>query len=232
MKSARTKSARTLSLILFAMTLFSAAAVTAGDDCAATAADDGFVDIFNGKDLSGWTVDRSMIGDKNAEDKSAWTVEDGTLKCTGKDPMGFLRYDKQLGDFILRIEYRMSPKCNSGLCFRAAVHAGTRATRPSLTGYEIQVLDDSGREPTAHSSGSLYRYMAAKVNASKPAGKWNAVEIECRGPKIRITINGQTLHDVDQSKIEAIKNKPLSGYFSVQNHGRVIEFRNIRVKKL
>jgi hypothetical protein len=58
------------------------------------------------------------------------------------------------------------------------------------------------------------------------------MEIECRGPKIRITLNGQTIQDVDQSTIAEIKNKPLSGYLCLQNHGKLIEFRNVRVKGL
>ncbi|MEE9602719.1 MAG: DUF1080 domain-containing protein [Thermoguttaceae bacterium] len=228
MKITRRLSLTLFAVALFSMTLFSVAAATAADD----GADDGFVDIFNGKDLSGWATDGKKTYKEGAEKKPVWTVKDGIIKCAGKNPLGFLRYDKQLSDFILRIEYRMSPKCNSGLGIRGTVFTGPRATRPSMAGYELQVLDDSGRKPTPRSSGSLYRYVAPKVNASKPAGEWNTVEIDCRGPKIHITMNGQTLHDVDQSKIEAIKNKPLSGYFSVQNHGRVIEFRNVRLKEL
>ena len=58
------------------------------------------------------------------------------------------------------------------------------------------------------------------------------MEIECRGPKIRITLNGQVIQDVDQSTIDEIKGKPLAGYLCLQNHGKFIEFRKLHVKSL
>ena len=126
----------------------------------------------------------------------------------------------------------MSKGCNSGLGIRGVKYTGSRKTRPSFAGYEMQILDDAGRKPGTHSSGSLYRYVAPRTNASKPAGEWNAVDIELRGPRIKITLNGQVIHDLDQTAIEKIKSKPTKGYFSLQNHGRRIEFRNIRVQEL
>ena len=50
--------------------------------------------------------------------------------------------------------------------------------------------------------------------------------------KIRITLNGQVIQDVDQSTIDEIKGKPLAGYLCLQNHGKFIEFRKLRVKSL
>jgi hypothetical protein len=197
----------------------------------ASAADDGFVDIFNGKDLSGWVVEERDGGQQGQSDNPIWQAADGLLVCRGGD-FGFLRYDKKLTDFIVHVEYRMSPGCNSGLGIRSVEFTGPRRTRPSFAGYEMQICDDAGKEPTNRSSGSLYRYVAPHVNASKPAGEWNTVEIKCRGTRIRITLNGQVIHDLDQTTIERIKDKPLSGYFSVQDHGRRIEFRNIRLKEL
>jgi len=204
--------------------------VVLGSTCTTFAADD-FVAIFNGKDLSGWVVDgRKTVKDGNDE-KPIWTVENGTILCDGRGG-GFLRYDKRLTDFVVQLEYRMGKGCNSGLGIRGTVFDGKRNTRPSMAGYEMQILDDAGRKPGNHSSGSLYRYIAPKENASKPAGQWNAVEVQCRGPKIRITLNGKQIQDVDQSTIRSLKNKPLLGYFSLQDHGRKIEFRNIRLKEL
>jgi hypothetical protein len=78
---------------------------------------------------------------------------------------------------------------------------------------------------------SLYRYVPPKKNASKAAGEWNAVVIECRGPKIRVTLNGEVVQDVDQSTIAAIRDKPLSGYFSLQCHGSPVEFRNLQLTR-
>ena len=197
---------------------------------AAVWADDGFVEIFNGQDLTGWIAEGMFdYGKENAE-KPIWIVDDGNLVCKGRR-WGFLRYDKELTDFVVHLQFRTSKGCNSGLGIRGSKFTGW-TTSPSRSGYEIQILDDAGKKPNEHSSGALYRYVAAKQNAIKPAGEWNDIEIECRGPKIRITLNDVVIQDVDQSQIDAIKKKPLKGYFSVQDHGRHVEFRNIRLKEL
>ena len=196
-----------------------------------TVADDGFVDIFNGRDLTGWVVDGRKTVNEGDKERPIWTVEDAIIVCEGRGG-GFLRYDKKLTDSVIHVEFRMCKGCNSGLGIRGVVFTGSRNTRPSIAGYEMQIRDDAGKQPGKHSSGSLYRYVAPKTNATKPAGEWNVVEIECRGPKIRINLNGQTIHDLDQTTIEEIKNKPLSGYFSLQDHGKRIEYRNVRLKEL
>jgi len=197
----------------------------------AIAAEEGFVDVFNGENLDGWVVDGNKTCKRDGRERPIWTVEDGIITCAGRGG-GFLRYDKLLTDFVIHVEFNMCKGCNSGLGIRSVKYDGSYRTRPSLAGYEMQIVDDSGRNPNRHSSGSLYRYVAPKVNATRPAGEWNVVEIECRGPRIHITINGQTIHDLDQTTIGPTKNKPLSGYFSLQDHGRRIQYRNIYLKEL
>lgn len=52
------------------------------------------------------------------------------------------------------------------------------------------------------------------------------------GPRIVVRLNGVTIQDVDQTKNPEIAKKPLRGYLSLQNHGRTIEFRNLRLTEL
>jgi uncharacterized protein YlaI len=197
-------------------------------------ADDSRV-LFNGKDLDGWAVE----GPKEYKNKSGkvvpmWSVHDGVLRCAGQG-FGFLRYEKQqFADFAWHVEYRMAPNGNSGLGIRTIPFnpAKSRATRPSYACYEVQLLDDAGKPATKYSSGSLYRYVAPRANAVKPAGEWNSVDVECVGPRIRVTINGQEVLDVDQSKIVELKNKPLKGYVCLQSHTNRVEFRNIRIREI
>jgi hypothetical protein len=68
--------------------------------------------------------------------------------------------------------------------------------------------------------------------ANKPAPEWNTVEIECRGPKIRVNFNGTDTLVFDQSTDEMLKSKPLSGYVCLQSHSKQAEFRNVRIKAL
>lgn len=200
-------------------------------DSGAADKEDGFLNPFNGRNLEGWVVEGAKDYEGEGETKPVWTIVDGNVHCAGKG-YGFLRYEKKLCDFELHLEFHMAEGANSGLGIRGVAFTGPFETRPSAAGYEIQLLDDAGKPPTEHSTGSLYRYVAPSSNAVKPAGAWNVVEIECVGPRIRITLNGTQIQNVDQTTLDAIKEKPLCGFISLQNHGGKIEFRNVRVKEL
>lgn len=197
----------------------------------APAANSAFSELFNGKDLSGWIVDGTKSYVVDGVEKPVWTVGDGVIRCAGQG-FGFLRYDQSFDDFELRLEYRLSPGCNSGVGIRHGKYTGEHHTRPSRAGYEIQLLDESGKEPTIKSTGSLYRYVAPRSIPLKSVGQWNELQVECRGPRIRIRLNGETIQDVDQSTLAAIATKPQHGYVSLQNHGGRVAFRNVRIKEL
>jgi hypothetical protein len=96
----------------------------------------------------------------------------------------------------------------------------------------VQLLDDADTKPNKHGTASLYRYVAPKVNAYKAAPAWNAIEIECAGPRIQIALNGEKVLDVDQTTVAEIKDKPLKGYVCLQNHGSRVDFRNIRIREI
>lgn len=185
------------------------------------------VDMLAGGDLKQWVAEGKS---ERKDGKPVWTLNDGVLHCAGQG-YGFLRYDTKVDDFVWTLEYRMKKGCNSGLGIRHEKYTGGR-TRPSYSGYELQLLDDAGKKPSTHSTFSLYRYVAPTQNASLPAGEWNQVEVTCKGPHIRVVHNGKTVQDIDQSQIDKIKDKPLSGYLSVQNHGKEIEFRNMKLQQL
>jgi hypothetical protein len=190
---------------------------------------DGFEEIFNGEDLSGWVVEGTEHIGEGDQRTPVWTASDGAIRCAGHG-FGFLQYDRELTDFILTIEYRLEPRVNSGIGIRYHKYTGERKSRPSFAGYEIQLLDDAGKEPTTSSTGSLYRYVAPKASAARRAGKWNRIVIECRGPRIRVTLNDVLLHDLDQRKFDEIADKPFRGHISLQNHGGKAAFRDIRLK--
>jgi hypothetical protein len=196
------------------------------------AAEAEFEPMFNGRDLEGWVVEGWRGYPREQTEAPIWVVEEGMLVCKGRR-WGFLRYARELADFVVRLEYRMSDDCNSGLGIRGAKFRGNNwLTAPSWTGYEMQILDDAGKPPTAYSTGALYRYVAPRVNAARPAGQWNTIELQCQGPRIRITLNGKRIQDFDQRTRQTTEDKPLSGYFSLQDHGYRIEFRNLRLREL
>jgi hypothetical protein len=214
--------------------------------------DQGFVSLFNGKDLTGWVV----MGKKEQ-----WTAADGLLKCLGA-PGGWLRTEKEYTDFELRLEFNNTPKTNSGVFLRA-----TENGNPAFTGMEVQIMDDAGNEnPAKGSTGAVYAAVAPGVVATKPPGEWNSYDITLKGMQLKVILNGQTLYDVDlsdpklneevaQSAAEGLKAriakaekegkkpptepeyKPFTeraktGFIGLQNHGHEVEFRNIRIKVL
>ena len=205
----------------------------------ARAADkDGWIDLFNGKDLAGWVIDGPTEFKDKADDnktKPLWTVHDGMIRTSGT-AFGFLRYDKEFSDFILHVEYRLVKEkgVNSGIGIRTKKYEtkDPTASRPSFYSYEVQLLDDADAKPGKGTTGSLYRYVAPTKTAHKPAPEWNTVEIECIGPKIKISFNGTETLAFDQSTDEKLKSKPLSGYVCLQSHSKQAEFKNVRIKPL
>jgi hypothetical protein len=180
-----------------------------------------------------------------------WSVQEGRIVCLGKEGLSFLRYDRQqFGDFVLRVEYRFTPpsdtipRGNSGLGIRTIPYNPKQSslTRPSYAAYEVQLLDDAGNPPSIHGSGSLYRYQAPTANPVKAAPAWNVVEVECVGPRIKVTMNGEKVLDVDQNTIPDTKNKPtkapapkdkaLSGYVCLQSHTGKAEFRKVQIREI
>jgi hypothetical protein len=219
-------------IALLTLTGFFLAVLTAYTSAAEpTEVSDGFEPLFNGKDLTGWVVEGTKTYKQDGNERNVWTVKDGNIHCAGVG-YGFLRFDREFSDFVLKAEFRAAPKCNSGIGIRHVRFTGVRQSRPSYSGYEIQLLDDHGKQPDKHSTGSLYRHLAASKDAVRPAGEWNEITVECRGPRIKIILNGETVQDVDQTEHPKIANQPLKGYLSVQNHGGVIDFRNLLIKEL
>ncbi len=196
------------------------------------------VPLFDGKSLAGWVVEGAKTFKDAGKDSPVWVAEDGMIRCrTASGGFGFLRYDRKYSDFSLRLEYRFEKgkkAGNSGVGIRTVPFDPKRSTetRPSFAAYEIQLLDDADKKPDRHSTGSLYRYVAPTENAVKPAPEWNTMEVECVGPRIKITLNGKKILDVDQTKVSAIKDKPLEGYICLQCHGHRIDFKNITVRPI
>ena len=130
------------------------------------------VQLFDGKSLDAWTVqhkDRPM----------GWRVEDGTM--TNEPKANNIISKQEFQDFRLEAEYKVSPKGNSGIYLRGR--------------YELQVLDDAGTEPESHGHMSIYARKAPAVNASKPAGEWQTVQITLVGNCVTAVLNGKTVHD-------------------------------------
>jgi hypothetical protein len=189
--------------------------------------EEGFVPIFNGKDLSGW------VGLT-----TGYKVENGVLVCP-KETGGNIYTEKDYADFILRLEFKLAAGANNGVGIRVpnGAHAASQ-------GMEIQVLDDTapqykGLKPYQF-CGAIYSVMAPEQGHLAPVGEWNACEITANGRKVSVKLNGATVVDADLAKVAEdaalVKAHPgvksPTGRIAILGHKSLVEFRNLRVKEL
>ena len=189
---------------------------------------EGWVDLFNGKDLSGW----EQVGGET----QGWAAEDGILYTTGVEGAGWLSTTEEYGDFELSLEFRVPVNGNSGVFIRAP-----REGNPAFEGSEIQVLDDYGSEYTTlepyQYTGSVYATVAPSRRVTRPAGEWQKMYIRAEGQQVTVKVNGkETINaNLDEHLDKAADHPGLkrsSGYIGLQNHGSRLDYRNIRIRKL
>lgn len=185
----------------------------------------GFEPLFNGRDLTGWTGDTA-----------GYTVEGGAIVCGSRGRT--LYTEREFGDFTLRFEFKLTPGANNGIGIRTPAEGD-----PAYVGMEVQVLDDSDpkyaqlKDYQFH--GSIYGVVAARRGHLKPVGEWNAEEIEVRGRRVKVTLNGTVIVDADLD--EATKSGTLDGrehpglarekgHIALCGHGDRVEFRALEVK--
>lgn len=204
------------------------------------AEEEGFVSLFNGKDLTGWVYGKAKNKDGTDRENKAgkgYQVKDGAIYSTKADG-GNLYTEKEYGDFHLKFEFKLTPNANNGIGIRAPLSGDS-----AYAGMEIQVLDDSGSAYTklrpAQYHGSIYDVFACERGHQKPVGEWNSEEIIAKGSKIKIILNGATIVDADLDSVKdeavlkkhpGLKNK--KGHIGFLGHGAEVEFRNIRIKEL
>ncbi len=187
---------------------------------------DGFVELYNGRDLTGWTTKGNWIPQK-----------DGSLLIQPrKNEKGWGRFDAYLWtkrkykDFELHVECSYPAKGNSGVYFRV-----DDRNNPVKTGIEAQVYDSSKRKgrPNDHTLGGIIPGIAPSKNMAKPPGQWNQMVIRCVGNRLQVKVNGEEVIDINLQK-SSLKNRKSEGYIGLQDHGfpHSIRFRNIRIKEI
>jgi hypothetical protein len=192
-------------------------------------AEKGFVELFDGKTLNGWT----LVGKHGP----GYVVKDGLLVCP-KDGGGNLFTEKEYANFIFRFEFRTEPAGNNGVGIRAPLEGDA-----AYVGMEIQILDDApeyeGKLRPAQYHGSVYDVIPAKRGYLKKAGEWNSEEIRAEGRRITVTLNGTVILDADLDSVkdpEVLKKHPglarTTGHIGFLGHNSLLEFRNTRVKEL
>lgn len=188
----------------------------------------GFVSLFDGKSLDGWTL--------HGKSGSGYGATNGVIYCA-RGGGGNLFTEKEFSDFILRLQFKLEPGGNNGVGVRAPLEGDA-----AYNGMEIQVLDDKAPKHATikpwQFNGSVYNVVPAK-NGTARIGAWNDYEITAKGRKIKVLLNGRTIVDTDLNDVhdpETIEKHPgifrERGHVGFLGHNDYVEFRNIRIKEL
>jgi len=174
--------------------------------------------IFNGKDLSGWTIYGTEL----------WYVEDGLLICeSGPDKeYGYLGTEKEYKNFELTLEFKQGADGNSGVFFRSSIE-GTK-----ITGWQVEVA------PPGSNTGGIYESYGRgwliqpdpELDKHLKFGEWNNMKIRVVGDQVETWLNGQKMVTFKDEKIGQA-----NGRIALQIHsggGIKVMWRNLQVTSL
>ncbi|NBT08543.1 MAG: DUF1080 domain-containing protein [Chitinophagia bacterium] len=200
--------------------------------------DNGFVSLFNGKDLTGWKglvmnpIARAKMSDSalkaaeqkaNDKMKNDWIVKDGLLVFTGHGDN--LATEKKYADFEMYVDWKITEKGDAGIYLRGSP--------------QVQIWDTSRREVGAQvGSGGLYNNIK---NQSKPLvvadnkiGDWNNFHIIMKGAQVTVYLNGVLV--TDNVPLENFWDRKLPIFpkeqIELQAHGTYVAYRNIYIREI
>ena len=187
----------------------------------------GFEPVFNGENLAAW-----------AGPIENYEVKDGLLRCKPNEG-GTIYFNKELTDFMARVEFKLPAGGNNGLAIRYPGHGDTAYEGMC----ELQILDDAhpmykSLDPR-QSHGSAYGMVAAARGYLRPVGQWNFEEVTVKGSKVKVELNGTVILDTDLSKVDKFMANSAhpgkdrtSGFFGFAGHHDPVEFRKVSIKVL
>jgi uncharacterized protein YndB with AHSA1/START domain len=206
--------------------------VALGCSGAPAAGGDGFVPLFNGKDLSGWVRVNCA--------PETFRAEDGMIITTGK-PTGVMRTDRMYENYIIELDWmHLKQRGNSGLF----IHSGAMPVRgqPFTKGHEIQVLDGDSADGTWTGHGDVFSIHGATFEPDRPHpkgwmrclpdekranpfGQWNHYRVVVNDGSVKLEVNGKEVSG-------GTKCNPRKGYICLESEGSECHFKNIRIKEL
>lgn len=206
-----------------------------------------WISLFDGQSLNGW----SKYG--GGEVGKAWKVENGELYLDATNKANWQTGDggdivtnEEFENFHLKYEWKIAQKGNSGVMFY--VHESPEFEYPWNTGPEMQVLDNEGHPDAkiiSHRAGDLYDLIVSNEETVKPHGEWNQAEIIANNGKLELILNGKTIVSTTmwspewEALVAKSKFKDMPGFgkykkgkIALQDHGDLVHFKNIVIKKL
>jgi len=200
----------------------------AGVAAVPAAAQSGWTDLCNGKNLDGWEV----------KGLGVWSVLDGGILAGQCDParpclpQSWLYTVREFDEYDLTLDYWLRLGGNSGVSVgdrlraRDAVDPKRGWPTPARTAYEINI--DNGPEVDYDVSGSIYKFVRA-IGGIQRRNDWNTLYIEVRKNLIRVQLNGKVV-----AEHPGAPERPKAGPIGLQLHSPtdVVLFRNIRIREV
>ena len=177
-----------------------------------------YVSLFNGKDLTGWTIHGT----------EKWYVDNGELVCeSGPDKQyGYLSTNKSYYNFELSVQFKLEANGNSGVFIRSGIE-GTK-----ISGWQVEVAP-----PDQHTGGIYESYGRGWLIQPKPEDEqmlkpddWNTMRIRVVDDEITSWLNGKEMIRLKDEKIGAGK-----GFIALQIHdggGIKVRWKDIKIKEL
>lgn len=174
--------------------------------------------LFNGTDLTGWTVHGT----------ERWYVDQGELVCeSGPDKQyGYLSTNKSYKDFEFSVRFKQEANGNSGVFFRSGIEG------IKISGWQVEVApvgQHSGGIYESYGRGWLVKPTPEAEQALKP-GEWNQLKIRVKGDKVTTWLNDQKMVSLDDEKIGKGE-----GFIALQIHdggGIKVRWKDFRIKEL
>lgn len=176
------------------------------------------ISLFNGKDLSGWTIHGT----------EKWYVENGNLVCeSGPDKQyGYLSTDKTYKNFELTLEFRQEANGNSGVFFRSSIEG------VKISGWQCEVAPinrHTGGIYESYGRGWLIKPDSLNEKYLK-TGKWNKLKLRVVGDEVTTWLNGKQMIYLKDQKIGAG-----NGFIALQIHdggGIKVRWRKFKIKEI
>ena len=201
-----------------------------------------WVDLFTGDAAQ---LEANFKGFRSPGVPAGWQAQDGAVTLV-EPGCGDLVTRADYDSFELKLEWRISPRGNSGIMFHVSEAAEFHATYS--TGPEMQVLDNAtfdGAINGLHAAGANYALHASPEDYSRPVGEWNTVRMVVDQGHVEHWLNGHqccayTLGSKEWSAlVAASKFKDMPGYgiqgtgkIALQDHGNEVAYREVRIRRL
>lgn len=197
---------------------------------------DGWLLLFDGRTTNGWI----SLGDKPL---TADHVQDGSLNPHPCHYM--LASEKAWENFKLSLDFKISPKCNSGIFIRTFPLKPRPGKDVGFNGIEIAI--DDTNTAGFHDTGAIYDLVKPSKNVMKPAGEWNRIVITSDRNLLTVELNGERVTSMDLDKWTepnrrpdgtphkfdvAYRDHPRKGHIGLQDHGRDCWYKNIKLLPL